>query len=357
MKKKININKKNLSKKQKIVAGVVSIALLGGGGFGFSVIKSNKEYNENLKKLVELYPISGKEKIFMSGKVIPVNSKEIFLEADQGEVDKIKVEDGQYVEKGTALFTSKNTEQIKEISNLNTQISNKKKEKQNAPDEESKKMIDEEIKSLNSQVATLNKTAYQTIYAPFNGKVYLGNDSVQEGTSKPVVIIDSTELYVKAQVNERDSYKININEDVELTAIATNKKYDGSISKIGDRPVTGDTLDQGNGNGMTQYGVNILLDNQENLKNGLQIQAVSLYGTDAKKVPNSAIFTEGNKSYVYKVLNSVATKVEVKVVNQTGEFSMVESKLRENDSIIRDLNGKNIEDGTQIYQDASEFER
>lgn len=337
----------NLNKKQKIIVGIVSLAIIGGGSFTYSSYKFQKEYKQQQESLIDMYQVGGKEKIFMSGKVLPQKSESIFVSSEQGELATIKVSDEQYVNKGDILFTCKNSSQIKEISDLNLQIDIKKKEKQNALDEESKKAIDLEIKQLNAQVSILNKTAYQSVYAPFSGVVYLNKKS-SEG--EPVLILETTDMYVLAQVNERDSYRISKDQDVELTSIATKEKYNGTISKISNRPVGGSSEEDqmGVGQGMTNYEVDIALNSQDNLKSGLNMQIVAFFGSDYKKVPTSAIFEEGGKSYVYKVVDGIAKKTEVTKVSVEKEFTLIKSGVKENDSIIKNLDITNIKDGQKI---------
>lgn len=340
-----------LSKKQKII-GYITIGVIAIGGFlGYTSIKSNIENQKMMDSRVDLYTVVGKEKIFMNGKITPNKLQKLFVGADQGELNNIKVSNSQYVEKGTALFTCKNKSQINEISTLNTQISEKKKEKQKALNEESKQSIDMEIKELNKQLGVLNKTAYQTVYAPFSGNVYLNNQESRGDASKEVMTIQTNSFYVKAQANERDSYKIAEGKSVEITTLATKAKYNGKITHIGDIPVEGDDLSQGFGNdtGMTQYGVDVSLDNQENLKSGLHVQLVALYGSEDKKIPNEAILKEGNKSYVYKVSNNIASKIEVKVSQVKDGFNLVSRGVVEGDQIIEDLKGKDIKDGQEVF--------
>ncbi|MGL5315450.1 MAG: efflux RND transporter periplasmic adaptor subunit, partial [Peptostreptococcaceae bacterium] len=263
-------------------------------------------------------------------------------------LSEIKVEDKAYVEKGAPLFTCKNSSQIKEIESLKSQISDKTKEKSSASDEEAKKSIDEEIKQLNKQISELNKTAYSTVYAPFSGNVYLNEKSDDVSY---VMTLETIELYIKGQTNERDSYKISVNQGVEITAIATNDKYNGKIIEISNRPYEGEDLSQGYGSdsNMTKYEVKISLDSQGNLKNGLNVQIVALSGTTATKVPNVSVLEEENKYYVYKVKNDVAYKTEVKVLEKKDEYYLIEDGLKENDQIVKDLTIREIEDGEKLY--------
>lgn len=347
-----------LDKKKKIIVGLISVTVLGGCVFAYRSYSIQAQYQKQEQSLIDIYNVAGKEKIFMSGKIVPKQSQELFVSAEQGELSTIKVSDGQYVQKGDLLFSCKNSAQVKEISDLNVQIGVKKKEKQSVIDEESKNAIDMEIKQLNSQVAILNKTAYQSVYAPFSGKIYLNDLSKVKEAGGSVMTLESTELYVSAQVNERDSYKINKGQSVELMSIATKEKYYGFIDKISDRPVDNSSENQdiyGN-SGMTNYRVEISLKNQDNLKNGLNMQIVALHGSDDKKVPNTAIINEGSKSYVYKVRDGRALKTEIVKGEVQKEFTLVKSGVRENDAIIKDVQGRDIKDGDEVYSNRSELE-
>lgn len=342
----------NLNKKQKIILSIVTLAVtIGGTVASLSYSKQLKE-QKIMQSTVEMYDVSGKEKIFMNGKVLPTKSEKLFISPEYGKLDKIQVNNEQYVEKGTPIFTCKNQEQLKEIKSLESQISTKKRELTSLIDDESKEMINLEIKEINNNIKELKKTAYSTVYAPFNGRVYI-NDEISGEESSYVAIIESTEFYVKAQVNERDSYKVKVHQDAEVTTIANKEKHYGSISYISSRPYEGNDGEQsfGSDSNMAKYGLNIKLDNQNNLKSGLNSQIVVSYGTDDKKIPYESLEIEGNKSYVYKIIDNKAYKTEVTVRSENGEFAFISKGLKENDVIIKSLIDKKIEDGQEVYID------
>lgn len=346
-------SKINLNKKQKIIIGITSLALVLGGGYGYIQISKEKEHQRLEASRVDLYQVPGREKIFMNGKLLPLKSQKLSVNPEQGELSQIKVENNTYVEKGAPLFTCKNSSQIKEIESLKLEISAKTKEKSNAADEETKLAIDTEIKQLNAQIAQLNKTAYSTVYAPFSGKVYLNESS----TENPFVMtLETKDLYVKGQVNERDSYKISLEQGVEINVVATNDKYSGLITSIGDRPYEGEDAGQGMGadSSMTKYEVNMSIDNQENLKNGLNVQIVALSGTTDKKIPNVSVLQEGDKYYVYKVENEIARKAEIKVKEKKDDYYLVDGGIKENDEIIKDVFTTDIKDGEKVYTGTGE---
>lgn len=345
--KKINLNTK-LNNKQKVIVGLTSVLIITGGFYGVTQISKYTQEQKLMESRVDIYEIPGREKIFINGKILPLKSEELYINAEQGELSTIKVEDKSYVEKGAPLFTCKNSAQVKEIEALKEQISIKNKEKQNAMDEESKIAINEEIKQLNKQINDLNKTAYSTVYAPFSGKVYI---TEKQGDGKPVMVLETTDFYVKGQVNERDSYKISLNQGVEIKTIATNNKYSGKITEIGDRPIEGEELSQSYSmdSSMAQYLVKISLESQENLKNGLNVQIVALNGSTDKMIPNVSIEQDGNKYYVYKIQNDIAYKTEVKIKENKDDYFLVEDGVLEGDKIIKDIQGRDIKDGDKVY--------
>ena len=346
----------NLNKKQKIVLSIVTLAItIGGPVAAISYSKHLKE-QKIMQSTVEIYDVSGKEKIFMNGKVLPAKSEKLFVSSDQGKLDKIQVNNEQYVEKGTPIFTCKNQDQLKEIKSLDSQLSTKKRELSYLTDDESKETINLELEEINNNIKELKKTAYSTVYAPFNGRVYI-NDEISGEESSYVAIIESTEFYVKAKVNERDSYKLKVHQNAEVTTIANKEKHYGAISYISSRPYEGNDGEQsfGSDSNMTQYGLNIKLDNQNNLKSGLNAQIVVSYGSDDKKIPYGALEIDGKKNYVYKIIDNKAYKTEVTVASENGEFAFISKGLKEDDVIIKSLIDKKIEDGQKVYIDRLGF--
>ncbi len=345
------LNKIKLSKKQQIIA-CIAVGVISFGGFQTYVsVKEDMKYQKQMENLFDIYTVVGKEKIFMTGKVEPNKSENIYVSAEKGELYKVNVEDKQYVEKGTVLLTYKDNSKVEEIKNINLQIAQKKKEKESSEDEEMKKALDEEIKQLNKQISDLNKGVYQYVYAPFNGKIYLNTDSDKNDATKPVMKIQSPDFYVKAQVNERDSYKIKNNQNIKITTLATKEKYDGIISNISDIPLESAELNQGynNDSGMSQYEVKVNLESQDNLKSGLHVQLTALYGDENRKIPNSSVINENGKHYVYKVKNKIAHKTEITVVDEKEGYTLVSSGLKERDEIVINVQDRTIEDGQEIY--------
>lgn len=348
----MKIQKIKLSKKQKIILSILTLGITIGGSVTAISYRKNLKEQKIMESTVEMYDVSGKEKIFMNGIVVPTKSEKLFLSADQGKLDKIQVNNEQYVEKGTPIFTCKNQDKLTEILSLESQLETKKKELSYISDDENKNMANIEIEELKNNINKLKKTAYSTVYAPFNGRVYINDETIGEESSY-VAIIESTEFYVKAQVNERYSYKVKVHQNAEVTTIANKEKHYGSISYISNRPYESNDGEQGFGNdsNMTKYGLNIKLDTQNNLKSGLNAQIVIEYGTNDKKIPYEALEIDGDKSYVYKIVDNKALRTQVVVSSENGDFAFISKGLKEDDVIIKSLVGKKIGDGQEIYID------
>lgn len=349
----MKIQKIKLNKKQKIILSILTLGITIGGSVTAISYRKNLKEQKIMESTVEMYDVSGKEKIFMNGIVVPTKSEKLFLSADQGKLDKIQVNNEQYVEKGTPIFTCKNQDKLAEILSLESQLETKKKELSYISDDENKNLANIEIEELKNNINELKKSAYSTIYAPFNGRVYINDERSTGDEGSHIATIESTEFYVKAQINERDSYKIKVHQNAEVTTIANKEKYYGSISYISSRPYEGADGEQSFGvdSNMTKYGLNIKLDTQSNLKSGLNAQIVVLHGTDDKKIPYEALEIDGDKSYVYKIVDNKALRAQVAISSENGDFAFISKGLEEDDVIIKSLVDKKIEDGQEIYID------
>ena len=83
-------NKKTI--KKKIIIGSIIVGLIIAGGT--MMLKDNNGVSEEIDIAPELYSVPGREKIFVNGKVIPVQSKDLSIDGDMGELDKINVDNG-----------------------------------------------------------------------------------------------------------------------------------------------------------------------------------------------------------------------------------------------------------------------
>lgn len=342
------------SKKQKIsMVVVVMIAIMGGG-----VIVGNRIFGgDSLTSMadsessdLDLYTIPGKDKVYISGKIIPKQSKEFFLTVEDGEIDKINVKDGAIVKKGDLLYSSKNTEKINQVSDLKKSLASKKSELSQASDE-NKGSIEEEIKGIEGEIKDLNSSAYKKVYATFAGKVYIHEESSTGEEALPIMTLETKEYYVKGSVNELDLLKIKKEQDVNINILASKIKVAGKISFIGERPLDSSNESSGYGQStMSQYAVKIDVEDQKDLKNGFNVQGIVEVGQVEKKVPVTSIIDEGEKKYIFKIEGDVAKKMLVNVKESNEEFAIVTEGLNDGDNIARDGNDPRLIDGKNIYE-------
>lgn len=344
------MKKINLSKKQKIAIAIALGVVCTGGVVGYNVVTKNIESKATADNAqVELYYVPDEEKIFINGKLVPKQSKDFYVSSEQGELNEIKVKDGDLIKKDTLLYICKNAQLSDEVEELKSELEAKKKERNSAEDEATKKSLNSEISSLQEKINKLNKKVFTYVYAPFDGKVYLNNDSNGGNEAGPVMTLQSTEFYIDGKVNEYDLFKINLEQEIEVMLYATKEKVTGKITFIGDRPY-GSSDSQGNSSeSLTEYGVRIEVDQQSTFRNGLHVQGIAKYAESDLRVPASAVKEEDGKYYVYKVENDIAHKAEINVVEKTDEFVVVNEGVNQGEILIKNLHVVNIEDGQNIY--------
>ena len=92
----MKIQKIKLNKKQKIIFSILTLGITIGGSVTAISYRKNLKEQKIMESTVEMYDVSGKEKIFMNGIVVPTKSEKLFLSADQGKLDKIQLNNEQY---------------------------------------------------------------------------------------------------------------------------------------------------------------------------------------------------------------------------------------------------------------------
>lgn len=339
-----------MSKKVKIII-ISVIAVIAVGGIGFATMRSNNSKIVMDEMPVDLYTIPGKEKVVMTGKIVPLKSENISIPVGFSEIDKMNVEDGKVVKKGDLLFTCKNTESLNEVATLNATLTGKKKALEKA-DEETKPIIEEEISQLNTQIANLNKNAYKSVYAPFEGKIYMQESQGENGVKSKNIILETQDYYIKTQTNEIDLVKLAIEQEVDIIVTSTKEKIKGKISLIGDRPLES-VENQGGynpgGTSFANFDIKITPDTQEKLKNGFAVQIIAQYGKSEYKIPHSAVIEEDGKTFVFKIIDDIATKTEITIKEKTNDFILVDTGLGEEEIIARDSLDMRLIDGQNIY--------
>ena len=196
------------------------------------------------------------------------------------------------------------------------------------------------------------------IRAPFDGTVLTKNAEIGEivapfggsTTSKTAVvtIADMKSLLVEADVSESNIEKIKPDQDCEIILDAyPEKSYQGYVFKIVP------TADRSKATvlvkvGFKNYDSRVLP--EMSAKVNFFTQKIDESLAEQKPVlviPNSAIRTENEKSYVFKIDNNKAKRFEVTIGQKFGDFVEVISGLSSGEQIIDSLSDK-IKDGSEV---------
>ncbi len=314
-------------KNKKVLLGTITIVVLGIGVFIYNKNKNNNNDDiSQTENTIETYTIADNEKIFINGKIIPTEIKDFSMPSD-GEISKLNVTNGKVVKKGDLLFTTKNESILDEISSLKNQISDLK-----ISNIENDPIVNSEINKLSAQVSSLDKKAYINTYAPFDGKVYLNEES--NTTNSSFITIQSNTFYMKGLASEQDLAKLKIDDPADVLILSTDQKIKGRVSFISDRPVSSEDMINGN-NALSYYDICIYFENQENLVNGFHVQASIEVIDTLSKIPTSALIKSEDETYVFESIDGILKKQVVEIASSNDEFTVIRSGLDKNDIVVR----------------------
>lgn len=347
--------------KKKHIAIGLAVVVIWGGAIGFLAYKS-KDKKVKEEQAIKRYIVPENKKTFFSGVVEPSKSKIFYKDISKGSYYEINKKNGEIVSKGSLLITYKNEEIANQISDLEDQISDLKKEKNKISDPKNNEIqnntdvmnpnvgasIEDQIKSNKKQIEKLKKKKYTHEYAPFAGKVSVPNKA-SEGENQVLLKLRSNDLYVKAQVSERDLEKTKLNQDVDILVLANDKNVKGEIFDISYDPEEQVIPTDGvtSTSQVANYPVTISLDSKENVVNGYHVQ-VKLKDTEKLiEIPSTAVKTEGSKKYVYLIKDNKLVKQDIKTKGEKGKSTIVSSGLKEKDEIVEVINSE-MKEGQEI---------
>ncbi|MBU3092015.1 efflux RND transporter periplasmic adaptor subunit [Clostridium sp. CF011] len=380
-----------MKKKHIIFLSIIGVIIL--SGIIAYVVKNNKDSAGKKGKEVALYTIPAKEKIFVNGVVVPEKTENIYRDETKGTINKVSVTNGQVVNKGDALFTYRNSLVTDEIDKGNQEITNANKQKKKLVDkqEEAKQLLEkqkeeakqqaeqagvdpaamgasaaagteaqisgysDQIDAVQAQIDTSKgmlknskEKEYTYIKAPINGKVIL-NDS--KDMTKPYIVIESTTVYVKGNINEKDQTKVKENQKVDILIFAINKTITGKVKSVGNSPAAPDAAAgaqgaTGGASAISYYDANVSLDSQTDVINGFHVQATVKLKEEDMKIPKSAILEEAGKQYVFKVVDKKLKKQAITYKKGVESEVVVLSGLNENDRIAKTT--KEMKEGISV---------
>ena len=346
-KDKINtgLEKFKTDRKIKIYVGVVLVAVI--VVVSSAIIIKNIAHQEKEEQKIVTYTIPENEKIFINGLIVPKESKAIMPPANDPNPD-IRVSNGQSVKAGDVLYISKNEAAIEEINGIKNQIRNLLNERRVLkPDDPTLPSINAQISNLNTSLSAANAKAYTKVKAPFSGKVFLNTSQNRDSQAAGALMtVQSTDYVMNGQISEQDLSKLKNDMTASITILSTGDALKGRISYISDRPVISSS-DSNSNTDLSFYNIVFALDSQEGIVDGYHAQASIEVNTDKHRVPTSAIVNNGSEVYVFAEVDGYYKKVNVEVISDSNNYSIVSGDLKENEIIVKNPTNK-IKEGDPI---------
>ena len=334
---------------KKGTAVVVVILLAAGFMVGTDYVRRTKE-EQKIREKYEIYKIPAYENIDINGMVTPRESKQ-YANPENNSLSDISVENGQEVNDGDLLFTTKDNSVIEQINvlksqltSLNSQKSRLSKNNKDNINNEAIASINAQISSVEAQISALNSSAYVKNTAPFAGKVYI-NDQNSTNMNTSFISLVSNEFFMKGYVSEDDLEKVQVDQTVSIKVNSSDKKMTGRISYVSDRPTTAKTKEMKDN--LSYYEVDISFEDQEGLVNGFHVDADLEIVSNEYKVPTTAVLKSGDSAYVMKDLDGILKKQEVTIVKTGKNVTKIVTNLEPGDKILKHPD-KSMKEGDAI---------
>lgn len=334
---------------KKGTAVVVVILLAAGFMVGTDYVRRTKE-EQKIREKYEIYKIPAYENIDINGMVTPRESKQ-YANPENNSLSDISVENGQEVNDGDLLFTTKDNSVIEQINvlksqltSLNSQKSRLSKNNKDNVNNDAIASINAQISSVEAQISALNSSAYVKNTAPFAGKVYI-NDQNSTDMNTSFISLVSNEFFMKGYVSEDDLEKVQVDQTVSIKVNSSDKKMTGRISYVSDRPTTAKTKEMKDN--LSYYEVDISFEDQEGLVNGFHVDADLEIVSNEYKVPTTAVLKSGNSAYVMKDLDGILKKQEVTIVKTGKNVTKIVTNLEPGDKILKHPD-KSMKEGDAI---------
>ena len=340
----------NFIKNHKKGTAVVLVILLAAGFMvGTDYVRRTKE-EQKIREKYEIYKIPAYENIDINGMVTPRESKQ-YANPENNSLSDISVENGQEVNDGDLLFTTKDNSVIEQINvlksqltSLNSQKSRLSKNNKDNVNNDAIASINTQISSVEAQISALNSSAYVKNTAPFAGKVYI-NDQNSTDMSTSFISLVSNEFFMKGYVSEDDLEKVQVDQTVSIKVNSSDKKMTGRISYVSDRPTTAKTKEMKDN--LSYYEVDISFEDQEGLVNGFHVDADLEIVSNEYKVPTTAVLKSGDSAYVMKDLDGILKKQEVTIVKTGKNVTKIVTNLEPGDKILKHPD-KSMKEGDAI---------
>lgn len=378
------------SKKSKIVLfsslGLAATLLVGGALFWGAGLGSSPSTEATSAELTYVTAREGSiaSSTLLTGTVSAADEQYVYYDPSKGDLSEILVEPGTQVEVGTPLVRYDATELE---ANYNTAVRARDKvgrqiydlrthgqTVQSTGDPEldgesvatAQRTVDSQMADLNDAYAdaqaAIDKAAEAlndaTVTSSVAGTVVEVNKSVSKNatTSQTVVhIVNQASLQVTGSLTEYDLANIAVDQEVTLTSkVYPDQTWTGKITYISNYPENNQaaTASPTSGGSGAKYPFKVAFTSDlGQLKQGFTVNIEVSNNSKKILVPITALVVEGDKNYVWTIVDGKAKKVEVSLGNADALNQEITAGLAVGDQVIS-LPNPSLEDGKEV--DANE---
>ncbi|HFI0237446.1 TPA: efflux RND transporter periplasmic adaptor subunit [Streptococcus suis] len=376
------------TKKAKIALfsglGVAAVALIGGALVFGGVLGGSTTGTEQVAPSLT-YTLAKEGSIasstLLTGTISAAEEQYVYYDASKGDLSEVLVEPGAQVEVGTPLVSYDATElqaaldtAVRGRDKIGRQIYDLKNNGQTvqatgdaATDEAAtaaaQRSVDSQLADLNDSYADAQAAvdkAYTalteaTIYSTVAGTVVEVNKSVAKSsaTSQTVVhIVNQGSLQVTGNLTEYDLANIAVDQEVKLTSkVYPDKTWTGKITYISNYPsteqATSAVAGAGGGSGAKYPFKAALTSELGELKQGFTVNIEVVNTTNHILIPVTAVVPEGDKNFVWTIVEGKAKKVEVTLGNADALNQEVTAGIAAGDQVIT-IPTPDLEEGKEV---------
>lgn len=284
--------------------------------------KSLIKYNEKLSVYANNAGIV-KEILVEQDEEVQTGKTAIVLESDgelmnieaniSGEIDYLNVKVGDYVSKGSKLFSIKSNEEIEnEIKKLKL-----------------------DIESVEKNIANLKEkgVAPQTIYAPFDGEINI-EDEIAVGSQINInsvlgSITNYSAFKLVLTVDELDIPIVKVGQKVKISAEAyPDEFFEGEVTKIASQ---GEYT-----NGVSTFKVEVSIKDPKELKSGMTANAKILVAKaeNTLLIPIETLIEKNDKEYIKLQTTEGSKEVEISTGLNNENYIEVLSGVKEGQNVV-----------------------
>lgn len=253
------------------------------------------------------------------GTVVPQQQYTYTFDPDQ--VSEILVKEGNRVTKGQVLVKLNNDQQ--ELALLQAQDALNTAKAEGTPATIKEKQLAYDIAQANYNATTLT--------APFAGVVAQMNQATGSSDQDSIVLVDTTELYIDASVDQLDITGVSVGQ----SAVATIDALPGKSWPVKIVSVGGMATQSGNTSTVT---VTASLPNPDPailVGFSAELNITTAQATGVLRVPVSSLVQVGNRWLAMKVVNGKVTPQQVEIGVTSDQWAEVKSGLSEGDEILQ----------------------